>query len=336
MRLFLYLSFLERAGIDYKVSSLISDSELNNFYLYGTRNLFQFIRLYFKRFMLFFTLRSYDLIWIEKECFPWLPYFFEKLFLQKKKYVLDFDDAIFHGYDLNKSKLIRRILGDKIDRLMQNSNLVIAGNAYLAKRAKESLATSVQVLPTVIDLNKYYSKDYSTDNGSIPSLVWIGSPSTIHYLVTLENSLRELSLNFKFKLVVIGASLSLPGVLVEEVTWSEESENNNIMKCDIGIMPLVDSPWERGKCGYKIIQYMASGLPVVASNIGANSTIIDNGRSGFLVDTTEEWVSVLSHLLVAPTLREQMGVAGRKIVEDRFCVQRTGPKLVELLITSLE
>jgi glycosyltransferase involved in cell wall biosynthesis len=250
--------------------------------------------------------------------------------------VLDYDDAIFHGYDLNKSKLIRRILGDKIDRLMQNSTLVIAGNAYLAKRAKESLAYRVQILPTVIDLNKYSSKDYQADNDSIPSLVWIGSPSTIHYLGTLENSLRELSLNFKFKLVVIGSSISLPGVMVEVVAWSEESENSNIMKCDIGIMPLIDSPWERGKCGYKIIQYMASGLPVVASNIGANSTIIENGRSGFLVDTTEEWVSVLSRLLVAPRLREQMGGAGRKIVEERFCVQRTGPKLVEHLITSLE
>jgi len=286
--------------------------------------------------ILFFKLRSYDLVWIEKECFPWLPYFLEKLFLQDMKYVLDYDDAIFHSYDMNKSMLIRWILGNKIDRLMRNSTLVIAGNAYLANRARESLAARVQVLPTVIDLNRYNVKDYSVDNDSIPSLVWIGSPSTIHYLRVLENSLRKLSVNFKFKLVVIGASISMPGVMVEEVAWSEESENDSIIKCDIGIMPLIDSPWENGKCGYKIIQYMASGLPVVASNIGANSTIIDDGKSGFLLDTAEEWLSALIHLLVDPCLREQMGFAGRKIVEERFCVQRTGPKLVEFLITSVE
>lgn len=123
----------------------------------------------------------------------------------------------------------------------------------------------------------------------------------------------------------------MPGVDVEIVRWSEQTEVASMIDCAIGIMPLQDSPWERGKCGYKLIQYMACGLPVVASAVGANSEIVDDGIDGILVNWTDEWVSALGLLLNSPELRAEMGRAGRRRVEKDYCLQKSGPRLAELM-----
>jgi glycosyltransferase involved in cell wall biosynthesis len=123
----------------------------------------------------------------------------------------------------------------------------------------------------------------------------------------------------------------MAGVEVECVPWTEASEVAAIAECDIGVMPLFDSPWERGKCGYKLIQYMACGLPVVASSVGVNGQIVQEGISGFLADTAQAWVTVLAKLLADAALRQRMGHAGRLRVEQEYCLQVTGPRLVGLL-----
>jgi glycosyltransferase involved in cell wall biosynthesis len=128
-----------------------------------------------------------------------------------------------------------------------------------------------------------------------------------------------------------GGQVDMPGVPVEFVQWAENSEVDNISCCDVGIMPLQDTLWERGKCGYKLIQYMACALPVVASPIGVNTEIVTEGEHGYLAKTTAEWVVALDALLSDEALRRQMGNAGRATVEDRYCIQKTGPRMAELL-----
>lgn len=134
------------------------------------------------------------------------------------------------------------------------------------------------------------------------------------------------------RLRLIGAGkVELPGVPVEYCTWNEATEVALLRTLDVGIMPLVDSPWERGKCGLKLIQYMACGLPVVASPVGVNAQIVRHGENGFLASTPQEWEAALAHLLMCPSLRQRMGASGRALVENQYTVQVQAPRLAKLL-----
>lgn len=166
----------------------------------------------------------------------------------------------------------------------------------------------------------------------IPRIVWIGSPSTARYLQLLREPLQALAQDQPFILRVIGGgAVDLPGVQVETVAWSEATEEADVGACDVGVMPLLDSPWEQGKCGYKLIQYMACGLPVVASGVGVNPEIVEQGDNGFLADTPAEWLDALRELLADASRRDVMGAAGRRRVEQLYCLQQTGPRLAALL-----
>ena len=330
-----YLPWLKAVGIDVTIAPLFSDA-----YVMGLqrkqRSLKEVLRCYAGRFKDLFGARSFDLVWIEKEALPWLPAFFEAVFLRGVPYVLDYDDAIFHNYDLNRRGLIRFGLGKKLDRLMAGARLVVGGNEYLAQRARDAGAPWVEVVPTVIDLERYKAKVGTSESGKPVRVVWIGSPSTGKYLVELEKPLQELARRHKFVLRVIGATVEMPGVDVECVGWSEISEVDSIAQCDVGIMPLADSPWERGKCGYKLIQYMAVSLPVVASSVGVNVDIVAEGRNGFLAGSPAEWTNKLELLLDDSNLRHRMGAEGRSLVEREYCSQQTGPRLVGLLKRAVE
>jgi glycosyltransferase involved in cell wall biosynthesis len=209
---------------------------------------------------------------------------------------------------------------------------VIAGNAYLAKRARDAGAPRVEIVPTVIDIDRYAVK-HALPSASEPlRIVWIGSPSTVRYLALLREPLAALNQRFAFKLRVIGGgTIDLSGVDVEFVQWTEATEVASIQACDIGVMPLLDSPWERGKCGYKLIQYMACGLPVVASAVGVNRQIVQDGVNGFLASTPLEWKTALAKLLEDAPLRRQMGTAGRQCVEQIYSLQVQAPRLIAML-----
>lgn len=326
-----YKRYLVDAGYGVTVEELLSDRLLNARYKEGRYGFIDLFFAYVRRFELLRSRSNFDLVWIEKEALPWLPAWIELSFLTDVPYVLDYDDAIFHAYDLHRFWIVRKLLGRRLDKLMRNATLITAGNCYLAERAKAAGAPWVEVLPTVIDLERYHVAETLT-SPEVLRIVWIGSPSTVRYLAALGEPLRQLALEIPFVLRVIGAqNFNLPDIDVELIPWSEDSEVNAISSCAIGIMPLLDSPWERGKCGYKLIQYMACHLPVVASAVGANIDIVDDGINGFLVNDSEEWVRALSRLLRSRDLRTVMGHAGRARVEERYCLQKTGPRLVELL-----
>ena len=333
MRFLQFLPWFEQAGFRCTVAPFIDDVQLQKYYQGGRYGFFILLHIYWRRLWALVKSHKYELIWIEKEALPWLPAWFEVWLLRSGSYALDYDDAIFHNYDQHKTLWVRYLLGGRIDRLMMNSDLVLAGNAYLAQRASNAGAGLVEIIPTVIDLDRYTPKSASALATVKPlRIVWIGSPYTMKFLAILHEPLIQLSQKFQFKFrVIAGSRIDLPGVDVEFVPWSAETEAASIQACDIGVMPLIDSDWERGKCGYKLIQYMACGLPVVASAVGANCEIVCDGENGFLVRSENGWADVLGKLLSDVTLRQQMGKEGRKQVESKYCVQKIAPRLIELL-----
>ncbi|WP_246013114.1 glycosyltransferase [Pigmentiphaga humi] len=288
---------------------------------------------YYHRIMAIMRSRKFDLIWIEKECLPWIPAWVELSLLKNgTPYVLDYDDAVFHYYDQHSKGLVRRILGQKHTDLIRNASLVIAGNEYLNTYARQAGAHNVVVIPTAIDLERYpVPKSKAGTTVTLPHVGWIGQRSTAHFLRPLAPLFSELEAQGKGRFSAIGIDTKAFDLPMHSIPWSESTEVASISSLDVGIMPLVDGPFERGKCGYKLIQYMACGIPVIASPVGVNGKIVEQGRNGFLAATDEDWNRALSTLLENPELRKEMGAEGRQIVENEYCIQVTGPRLVQSL-----
>jgi len=333
LRTLQYLPILEQQGFEFTVRSLFDEKYLEKLYVDGSRSRLAISKYYFKRFLTLFSVYRYDLIWIEYELFPYLPAFAERaLALIGKKYVVDYDDAIFHNYDLANNPILRRFLAKKIDKVMANASCVIAGNAYLAERAQAAGAKYIEWVPTVVDRSRYMPLTKIEDNSKV--IGWIGSPSTQKYIIDIKEALRTVCERHSAHLLLVGATQDiinqLPGIQVEVAPWNEDSEAQLIQQMDIGIMPLPDGPWEKGKCGYKLIQYMACGVPVIASPIGVNSDIINGSKCGYLADDLEQWTNFLSILLSSAEQREILGNAGRKAVEETYSLQVQIPILARI------
>lgn len=289
--------------------------------------------------MVCYTRRAIDLAsadlpnlwWVEKELWPYIPATLERALLTRRPFALDLDDAIFHNYDRHRLSVVRTLWGSKIDRLMAASALVTAGNTYLAERAHAAGAARVEIVPTVVDLERY-PQPAQTDRTETVDIVWIGTPATVGYLRAIAQPLEQLARTRRIRLVVIGGgSVQIPGVEVKSVPWSADTEAIEISRCHIGVMPLTDSPWERGKCGYKLIQYMACGLPVVASPVGVNREIVQPDRNGLLADGDAQWLEALVALVDDAAMRQRLGAEGRTRVVKDYSVQAVAPRLAELL-----
>lgn len=332
VRTLAYQPFFESADIHCEISSLISDEMLRGRYKYSRYRFFDILSSYGRRIYKLLFDRDYDVIVIEKELFPWLPGVFELLLLKGRKYIIDYDDAVYVRYEDHRLPVVRLLMSDKIKDLMRGSFLVISGNPYISDYAsKMAMARKVEIVPTAIDIKRYTNLIYSKNN-NVPIIVWIGSPSTVLYLQEIYLALEILSRKVQFKLRVIGAKgVHIHGVNIEYVPWTYFNEVESISECDIGIMPLKNSRFEQGKCGYKLIQYMGCGLPVVASPIGVNSDIVMSGQNGFLANSLTDWVESLQRLLTDSKLRAQMGKAGREIVENKYTTQVNAYKIINLL-----
>ena len=332
MRSYQYIPFLKENGFDVTVSPFFESSYLSQLY-YGeniTKSLV--IKNYLRRFFSLFSLYKYDLVIIEKELFPYFPAIIEQtLRFFKVKYIVDYDDALFHLYDQNSNKYIRKFLGNKIDIVMKNSSMVICGNVYLSERAKKAGAKKIKILPTVIDLKKYKRKTHYHKPSENITIGWIGSPTTTNYLKLIEKSLLKIIKNFDVRICIVGG---VKGVLknhknISYINWSEQEEIKTILDFDIGIMPLNDADWAKGKCAYKIIQYMGCGLPVVSSRVGANIDVVDKGLSGFFATSQKEWEDSLSCLVQDFKLRTLLGDFGREKVTKEYSLEITSVKLLD-------
>jgi len=335
LRTLQYLPHLEAAGHEVRVQTLFDEAYLESLYQSGRRSPLRTAALYLRRLAALAKAGEHDLLWIEKELFPYLPAWIESRL--GTPWVVDYDDALFHNYDLAQNPLVRRLLGGKIDTVMRSADAVIVGNRYLAERARAAGATRVTVIPTVVEHGRYQPRSVAPT--AHPVIGWIGSPSTQKYLLDIRAPLQQACRRYGARLLLVGATPEilpgLPGIEVQLEPWSEDREAALIRQMDVGIMPLRDGPWEHGKCGYKLIQYMACGVPLVASPTGANREIVEDSGAGLLANSGEDWSDALSQLLTSASERERMGRAGRQAVENRYSLQRQLPVLLETLAAAL-
>ncbi|MCD9097671.1 glycosyltransferase family 4 protein [Luteimonas fraxinea] len=331
LRTLQFIPALQDNSIELDVRPLLDDAYITGLYR-GRISRLGVARGYASRLRQIMRAGSYDVVWTEKELLPWLPDSIElSLLPAETRLVVDYDDAVFHRYDQHRSRLVRRIFGRKIDAVMRRADLVLVGNSYLADRALSAGARRVEWLPTVIDLDRYPLPPQREGAGEI-IIGWIGTPSTAPYLRLVAPVLERLRERYPVRCVAIGArSDQLFGTPFEAWEWQENTEVAMISSFDIGVMPLPDELFERGKCGYKLIQYMACGLPVVASPVGANSTIVVEDINGYLADSHDQWDSALSRLTENSALRRRLGQVGRLQVEETYSLQAQAPRLADLL-----
>lgn len=332
LRSYQYFPLLEKEGIAVTVKPFFDEYYLNTLYAKKKISKFKLATYYLERYFVLFSINKYDKVVIEKELFPYFFSWFEKLLsLLNIKYIVDYDDAIFHNYDLSPNKLIQFFLKNKIENVMKYSDCVLAGNDYLFQKARNSGARRIITFPTVIDMVKYESIPQKKPNDKV-IIGWIGSPSTFKYVKKLSNVFKALTEEIPFEIHIIGANevLHFQGS-IHYLQWSESTEVGMIANMDIGIMPLENTPWELGKCAYKLIQYMGCGLPVIASSIGMNNEVVEDGVNGFLVENDAQWIDKLTILLKNAQLRKQFGTHGREKVEKDYSLQNNIQKLIPLL-----
>jgi glycosyltransferase involved in cell wall biosynthesis len=330
LRVLQYEPALRAAGIDLRFAPLWPDAHLEDLYRGKTSPLGRTARRYAARLVQLLAAPRFDVVWLEAEAFPYLPALAERALARLGvPIVVDYDDAVFHKYDRHRSLLVRLALGRKVDAAMRASRVVVAGNEYLAQRARAAGARDVEVVPTVVDVTRY--EPAPTRERETPVVCWIGTSLTAEYLRVAERPLADLVSAGLVEVRLMGAGQPALAFPYRSVPWSEDEEVAFIRDADIGIMPLPDSPWERGKCGYKLIQYMACGLPVVASPVGVNVDLVGEGERGWLASGREEWREALTRLVQDAAERQRLGARGRAHVEAAYDVAVTAPRLAAIL-----
>jgi glycosyltransferase involved in cell wall biosynthesis len=334
LRTLQYLPYLERTGFHITVAPFFDDAYLTGLYS-DRRNIIETLGYFAQRIKTMRRCNDIDLIWIEKEALPWVPWALERALLPRDiPYVVDYDDAVFHRYDQSRHPVVRAALGQKIDGVMAGAACVIAGNRYLADRAVAAGAKRVEVVPTVVDMHRYQVGNVPSADGKL-RVGWIGTPQTWRDLgYPIYEALAQELQNGDVVFRAVGAAPSpLRKESLEIIPWTEESEVNAIQGMDIGIMPLTDTPWTRGKCGYKLIQYMACGKPVVASGVGVNNEIVRHEVDGFIVNDTSGWLEKIFILCKNAELRKQMGASSRERAAKQFSLQKWSAELADILMT---
>jgi len=322
LRFFQYFDFLSDNGYEFFVKPFFTYDDLSYFYKFGHKKIQYILAAYFKRLIALLKTNKYDLIWIEKEVFPFFPdLIFKYINYRNVPYIVDYDDAIFHNYDNHPLYAVRKLLANKLNPLIRGASAITVGNSYLADHMRSIVGDEKVInVPTVIDINKYeLLSEECTDEFKIG---WVGAPVTSKYLDIIKPVLNKLNKTQKIKLVLVGAGdVSGFDCPLEKHSWSEDTESKIISTFNVGIMPLFNKPWEQGKCGYKLIQYMACGRAVVASPVGVNNDIVTSGENGFLASSQEEWFDALKTLSLNNELRKKMGLTNRRKVEDFYSKQ---------------
>lgn len=327
-RLGQYVSGLRAYGIELEVESLLGDEYVRRSYAGERYPLRYLAKDYMSRAArLLLKQRQYDVAIINAELFPLLPGFVESRAL-RIPYIYDFDDAFFLKYRLPRFRRVSFLLGNKLNPVLAHAAAVTAGNSYLADFARQHNANT-HLLPTVVDTERYVPKP--NNRPDVFTIGWIGSPSTSIYLSELSEALVALGQEGPVRFVVVGGHATpLAGVDVVNLPWSEATEVDLINTFDIGVMPLFDDQWARGKCAFKLIQYMACGVPVVASAVGANKDVV-TPSCGLLTADSAGWLPALRQLREDRELRTQMGYAARARVTQSYSLASALPLMARVI-----
>lgn len=282
---------------------------------------------FFNKLKLFKSVNEYDILFIQRKRFPvlWLKYIRKNA----RRIVYDFDDSVM--YRNSKAANPESNTRVKMFKNMVNaSDYVIAGNEYLQKNTTP-FTHNVTIIPSPIDMSLYPLKKYSEKNDNI-TLGWIGATGSIHYLEKMKPVFEALGKKYEdLRLKIIcNVFFDCDNITVEKKLWSEQEEVADIQSFDIGLMPLMDDPWSHGKCGLKILQCLATGVPVVCSPAGVNKEIVKNGVHGFWANTREEWIEKLEIMINDPDRRERMGMEGRKRVIEHYSLEANAPRMLKI------
>ena len=262
-----------------------------------------------------------DIVLVHREIFPLGQRPLWKALERFPRPILyDYDDAMFLPQRAGRGMLGWMERVETPQAVMRLCEVVLAGNQFLADYASQ-YARRVVVLPTCIDTTRFVPRPRHGDRQK-PVVGWIGSYTAAKYLHSLVGVLRAVARKVPFHLYVVGCDPLPPieGVTVEQVEWKLGREVEDFQRCDVGLYPLWDDAWAKGKCAFKAIQSMACGVPVVASSIGVNRELIEDGVNGFLASTEEEWGDALCRVLVDASLRDRLGRAGRHTIETRYAL----------------
>lgn len=333
VRLFQFENSLRRSGWDVFFYPFSNDNFLVDRYQ-GRRSVKVILGSYLRRFAATKEIARADLVLIEKELFPWVPSWFEKRFVSAKKVVYDFDDAVHEQFREHTRATVRAFLGRKITRTVSKARAVIAGNPNLKSFFEKEVGVASIVIPSSVDLTSLNPSGIQTaDRQRPPVFGWIGTPITFQaYLAPLLPMFVEILESVDGELRIMGAGNALnPNKRTSFYPWSESAEGSFLKSIDVGIMPLSDDPWSRGKCGYKLLQYMGAGKPSIASPVGVNNDIIVHGVSGYLVAEHSDWAKYMSSLTLNPLLRKKMGEAASQTVAERYSSDVVSGQIVGFL-----
>ena len=338
-RVYQYLPYLKKKGIDFKVYPAVPP-KWEKYYFGRNKSiqLFFFLGEVLKRMRDITLSSNWEIVFLQKGLtqvnFKGLD---KLLFSIHSKVVFDFDDAVYSGPAQKFNHSLLSSLQDfrQVDNFLKHSRIVIAGNRHLAEYARK-YNPHTKVIPTPIDTEKYTLKKFKIHQKEV-IVGWSGSSSTNQYLNLLAGVLSQLAKKYPIKLRIMSNSLKnihrekFHPLEIEFAQWKREREIEVIKSFDIGIMPIENDEWSKGKCGLKALQYMAVGVPCVISPVGVNKEIVEDGKNGFLAQEEREWEEKLSSLIENPALRKEFGVKGREKVEEKYSVRKNAPELISTL-----
>lgn len=334
-RVEIYEPFLQEAGIRYTIAPFMDNTTRNILYEKGSimAKAVGILKCFLKRFSLLPAAKRYDYIFIHREATPLGPPFIEWILasILRKKIIYDFDDAIFIPNTSKENKIAAGMKCFwKVRHIIRMAHTITPGNAYLASYAR-NYNPNIVLIPTCVDVIHQHNKIKTHLPTDTPVIGWTGSHSTLFYLYKILPILQELQKTIHFRLLVIADKK--PDIQLKDwhhILWNAATEQEDLLRMDIGIMPLKADAWSEGKCGFKLIQYLSCGIPAVADPIGVNKDIIVHGVNGFLCDDKEAWKASLIQLLQDAALRKQMGTAGREKIVQEYSIQSQREKFLRL------
>jgi glycosyltransferase involved in cell wall biosynthesis len=333
-----FVPYLESQGISCELRELVGPELYRILYRPGHRleKVVRFTRGALERLRDVRDASAFDVVFVHREAFPFGPAFIESWLAKSgKPIVYDFDDSIYLPSGNPTRDFVRR--PDKTNTIIHLARHVIVCNEHLRNFCLAYNA-NVSIVRTSVDtetqfLPREYPERLPPEDGRPVRLGWIGSHSTAPYLLRLAPVLGRLAQRYPIELLVVGAGrdISIPGVSTINKPWSLSTEVDDFRSLDIGLYPLENGVWERGKTSFKTIQYMAVGVPGVISRVGAACDIVKEGENGLLADGEDEWIAKLSRLIEEPALRRELGANGRLTAERDFSVRSNAPRIAAVL-----
>ena len=335
VRFLQYQDQLRKDGIEVHVSSLLTSEMLADSYLEGWKLNFRLFRAYVGRFSAAISARNHDVWWVQRELFPYIPWFLEKILLRgRTKLVVDFDDAAYLSYEKASSFAKRMFLGTKIESICARADVVTVGSSDLSAAVTRRGARRVDLLYSVPISSPAPKVGLAEVPTGPPKVIgWIGSPASWRayghlHLNLMSRHLAELNL----ELHVYGSGITKPTVgRVKYFPWSIDKESEILATFDIGVMFLEDDEWSRAKCGYKVQQYFAAGLPVLASPVGFNCELIEHGQNGYFVSSSQDFGLYAKEITTNLKLWREMSLNNLDLARSKFDPRFVGSELGSIL-----